>query len=377
MEDKSKLDTILVKVASRCNIDCSYCYVYNMGDDNWSRQQKLISDETVLSICKSLQALLTYQTEIFSIVLHGGEPLLLGTIRLNKLLSSLRSILPEEYPISIQTNGILISNEILNICSEYKVSIAISLDGPKKVHDHFRVNRANKGTYDKVMLGYQMVQSHCDSKFLNAGLLSVIDPDSDPIEVYNFFKSIHAPSVDFLYRDGNHSRLPYGKATKSSVEYGKWMATLIDTYVSDNDYIPIRIVDDMFKVMLGGTVSKEGMGLTDFGILIIDTDGTLMKNDTLKSSFKGADKFMSNHNISSCDLLDFINSEEFLTYKRMQRPSSPDCLSCPILNLCGGGMLLHRWSDEKGFHNTSIYCADQKYLADAMRKHLPIENEVL
>ena len=42
-----QLDTILLKVASRCNINCSYCYVYNQGDTNWQRMPKHMSAATV------------------------------------------------------------------------------------------------------------------------------------------------------------------------------------------------------------------------------------------------------------------------------------------------------------------------------------------
>ncbi len=42
-----QIDTVLIKIASRCNINCSYCYVYNLGDASWARMPKLISDETI------------------------------------------------------------------------------------------------------------------------------------------------------------------------------------------------------------------------------------------------------------------------------------------------------------------------------------------
>ena len=96
----------------------------------------------------------------------------------------------------------------------------------------------------------------------------------------------------------------------------------------------------MLKVLLGGVVSKEGLGITDFAIVIIDTDGTIMKNDTLKSTFNGADKFSQNFNIKDVSLFDFLISKEFIEYCKMQRPTNSKCLSCAELNICGGGMIL-------------------------------------
>ncbi len=364
----STIDTILIKVASRCNIDCSYCYVYHMGDDNWSRQSKFMSDETIEAMCHQMAQLSVSQDKLFSIVLHGGEPFLMGVSRLRKLLSSLRNVLSADYPISIQSNGVLITNEILDVCAEYNASVAISIDGPKEIHDKFRIGHKAEGTFDAVIKGIELLKHHSDATFLNAGLLAVIDPESDPSVVYNFFKTLGAPSVDFLYKDGNFDRLPTGKKSITSVEYGEWMTGLLNAYLTDKEPLPIRIIDDMMKVLLGGISSKEGLGLTDFGIVIIDTDGTIMKNDTLKSTYNGADKFDHQINIKDKNLIDFLDSTEFKDYREMQRPTNANCLSCPNLNLCGGGMILHRWSNENKFDNPSVYCSDQLYFIGNMKK---------
>ncbi len=364
------LDTVLLKVASRCNIDCTYCYVYQMGDDQWTRLGKFMSNETIEAVCTSLQALSKSQASRFSVVLHGGEPLLLGASRLKYLLESLRNVLPLEYPISIQTNGILITTELLDICSTFRASLSVSIDGPRQLHDAQRIKFDGGGTFDEVLRGIEMLESHSDALFLYAGLLAVVDPCSDPQEVYTFFKTIGAPSVDFLYKDGNHCRLPLSKAFFESVEYGSWMASLFNIYISDPDPIRIRILDDMTKAILGGLISKEGMGVSDFGILIIDTDGTIAKNDTLKSSFNGADRFSVSRNIRDTVLGEFLKSDEFQAYRRMQRPSCLQCSLCPELKVCGGGMTLHRWSDDNAFNNPSIYCSDQLYLIGMIRQQL-------
>jgi uncharacterized protein len=112
------------------------------------------------------------------------------------------------------------------------------------------------------------------------------------------------------------------------------------------------------------------LGLTDFAIVIVDTDGTIMKNDTLKSTYNGADKFDQPLNIKAASLLDFLASEEFDEYRKMQRPTNSKCLNCPELHVCGGGMILNRWSKENGFDNPSVYCADQLHLVRAIRKTL-------
>ncbi|RZK44971.1 MAG: radical SAM protein [Hymenobacter sp.] len=370
LEPYAGLDTVLLKIASRCNINCSYCYVYNMGDDNWAHQEKFMTADTLAAVCSSLAELVACQQACFSVVLHGGEPLLLGPNRLAQLLQQLRSVLPMHYPISIQTNGILITKAILDSCAQYQVSVAISLDGPAHIHDRFRVTHGGIGTFTQVLAGIEQLKAHSSATFLNAGLLAVIDPSTDPVEIYHFFKTMGAPSVDFLYKDGNHTALPTGKASFHSLEYGRWMAGLLQAYLTDSEPLPIRVLDDMLKVLLGGVVSKEGLGVTSFGILIIDTDGTFMKNDTLKSSYNGADKFLQPINVRKTSILDFLASDEFDKYRAMQKPTSEKCLTCSELHVCGGGMVLHRWRHDNGFDNVSVYCADQLYLISTMRQLL-------
>lgn len=201
-------------------------------------------------------------------------------------------------------------------------------------------------------------------------MLAVIDPKSNPSEIYSYFKSLRPPSVDFLPRDGNHSRLPYGKSEPSSTECGQWLCRLLDIYLADPDPFRIRILDDLIKLVIGGRGEKEGMGLTDFGILTIDTDGEVTKNDTLKSTRDGADKFSQKWFIGDTPLSEIVESREYLEYHSLQQPSSSVCLTCSDLEICGGGMPLHRWHDESEFDNPSIYCSDQKLIISHIRRRL-------
>ena len=187
----------------------------------------------------------------------------------------------------------MITTEILDLCQENDVTISVSLDGPRHIHDRNRVGFDTVGTYDLVMEGLDRLRSHPAGHQIFSGLLAVIDPSSDATEIYSFFKELTPPSLDFIYRDGNHSRLPPGKASPLSTEYGQWMARLFEAYVADATPIRIRLLDDMVKLVLGGTGTKEGVGLNDYRMLVIDTDGSITKNDTLKSSFDGQTDSMS------------------------------------------------------------------------------------
>lgn len=368
-----RIDTVLVKVASRCNINCTYCYVYNMGDDGWQDMPTLISRETITALADALKEFVRHQSQPFATVLHGGEPLMMGARRLNFLLETLRESLPAHYPISMQTNGMLLTSEIVDLCSRFKVSVSVSLDGPKPVNDRFRLGKKGESTHDSVVAGIETLRNHADSEFLYAGLLSVIDPASDPKTVYEYFKELGAPSIDFLYRDGNHSNMPYGKESFESVEYGEWLGRLLDVYLSDPNPPRVRFLDDIIKLSLGGQGIKEGLGDAEYGIAIVETDGTISKNDTLKSSFNGADKFSQGWSVKTSKLADVFDSTEFKIYHDLQRPTSETCKACAYLKICGGGMPLHRWNRTDGYDNPSIYCNDQKALISKVASRLQSE----
>jgi uncharacterized protein len=129
----------------------------------------------------------------------------------------------------------------------------------------------------------------------------------------------------------------------------------------------------MMRIILGGQGRKEGVGLNDYGIVVIETDGSVTKNDTLKVAHRAADKFERTASVLEGGLSAWLTSPDVESYISLQRPTSSHCVTCPDLAVCGGGMPAHRWSDEKGFDNPTVFCEDQKLLIAAMRRVLAAE----
>jgi uncharacterized protein len=340
-----------------------------MGDEAWKALPKRMRPDTQERAVAQLGELFRRQHYPFAVVLHGGEPLLIGAGRLAELLRALREVLPRECSLSIQTNGVLITDQILNVCAEQGVGLSVSLDGPAHIHNANRVDRRDRPSHAGVVAGIERLKNHPAARELFSGVLAVVDPQSSPAEVYGYFKNLTVPSVDFLYRDGNRSVLPYGKSSIDSVEFGNWLRGILDLYLRDPAPPRIRVLDDMMKLILGGSGLKEGVGLTDFGIAVIDTDGSITKTDTLKSSAPG-DRFEEPWSVHTHELGDVVLSEEFSYYHSQQRPTSQVCLGCPELNVCGGGMLTHRYDEQSGYENPTVFCADQKLVIERMREVL-------
>ena len=176
--------------------------------------------------------------------------------------------------------------------------------------------------------------------------------------------------MSFPLPDGNHSRLPPGKTGFESHEAGAWLSNLFDVYMSDPHPVPVRVLDDLVRLLLGGSATKEGVGQALNAILIVDTDGTITKNDTLKSTSDGADRYSESWSVHSHSLHEFARTAAFREHVEMQRPTASQCQRCPELVVCGGGMPLYRWSDKRGFDNPSVYCADHLFLISHVRQYL-------
>ena len=263
----------------------------------------------------------------------------------------------------------MLSVPIVDICAAHRTTISVSLDGPAEIHDQFRVDLRQRSTHAAVIKGLEVLRAHPAGNDLFSGVLAVVDPTSSAKSVYAYFKNLGVPSVDFLYRDGNYMRLPFGKAAPLSIEYGEWMVRILDQYLSDPAPFRIRILDDLIQLVLGGVGLKEGVGLTDYGILVIDTDGTIKKNDTLKSTPRG-NSFERTWRIGLDHLRDIACSPAFQAYHAAQRPTAPACLACQELLVCGGGMVTHRYSEEARYNNPTIFCADQKHLIEKIRQRV-------
>jgi uncharacterized protein len=365
-----RLDTILLKVTSRCNINCSYCYVYHQGDTSWQRMPKHMTLATVEDVLRQLATLYEDQQHPFAIVLHGGEPLLLPRRILETLLHGLADRLPPTCTRSVQTNGTLIDDDLLELCLRTNTTLSVSLDGPADVNDAFRIAFNGEGTCARTSAGIARIRQHPKASRIFTGVLCVVDPDSNARRVYDFFKSLAVPSVDFLFKDGNHAKLPLGKSSIESTEYGRWLAAVWDCYINDPDPPRIRVLDDLGRLLLGGSSVKEGCGRTLYGIAVIDTDGTITKNDTLKSTYDGADRFEKTWSVSMGRLSEIASSPEFIEYSQLQHPTSSVCQACSLLRVCGGGMPLSRWHPETGLANPSIYCADYKLVIGHIQETL-------
>lgn len=146
--DENILDRITLHIANDCNLNCTYCYAKGGRYDG---PKKLISKEKAIEI---IDFFIKNFKRINSIVFFGGEPLL--NIKVIKKTCAYVRDLFEKKKITylpefvIITNGTIINSEIIKLICDYKITITVSIDGPKEINDLHRIDKDNQGTYDKI-----------------------------------------------------------------------------------------------------------------------------------------------------------------------------------------------------------------------------------
>ncbi len=353
------VNCLVVKVASRCNINCKYCYMYNHADQSYKLQPKFISKDIILKLKEKIKNhCIKHTLKKFYIVLHGGEPLLMSIIDLRFFLNTINSLHDEigvKIVFGVQTNGILLNKEYCDLLNEYNVGIGISLDGNESTNDQNRVDKKGKGTYQSVKKGIIELENN---RITNFGALSVVNIDSNPIETYETFKEVGFKACNFLLIDENYDTLESQNDILTEHKTSKWLIELFDYWYNQENSTRIQIpkFEDFINFILGADGGTESYGIGNNTLAVIETNGDIEPLDVLKICGEEFTKHKFNISINEIDDVFQSNLVETYYYTKTYLPKK--CLACPVKEICGGGYLPHRYSSKNGFNNPSIYCND-------------------
>jgi uncharacterized protein len=348
--------------------------MYNMGDHSYSTQPHRMSYSTAQAL---LERVATYCREQgidqVEFTFHGGEPLLAGMDFYRHFVSlAQRILLPTVTPAySMQTNGTLLTREWRDLLCELRISFGISLDGTERAHDANRVTHGGRGSYRRVRQAIDGALSDDRTKnSLFAGVLTVIDLDTDPLETYRHFKEIGLQNCDFLLPDGTHDRPPPGMTPQSSsTPYAEWLIRLFDEWFDREDAsFHIRMFEEIIGLLFRPGPGNDSLGGGRNGILVIEADGGIEPIDVLKICGDGFTKL--GLSVHTNEIRDAYSARLVQLYHAGVAESCDTCKSCPIVNVCGGGYLPHRYRRDNGFDNPTVYCHDLMKLITHIRSRV-------
>lgn len=353
----------ILKVHSRCNLSCDYCYMYEMADQGWRSQPRRMARATVdtvaMRIAEHARAKLLDRIDV---VLHGGEPLLAGVDRLRYTIETVRAACaPDvEARFSVQTNGVLLDSPFLDLFREHDVRVGVSLDGDEEGHDRHRKSANGQGSFQSVCAGVNRLNAE-PYRHLFSGLLSTVELRNDPVNTYEAMLEFQPPGIDFLLPHGNWESPPPGRPPDTSTPYGDWLVAIFDRwYGSPGKRTRVRLFEEITMLLFGRPSSGEAVGLTPVAIVVVETNGQIEQVDTLKSAYAGAAAttlHVSRDPFEAALLLPSIAARQIRGLAL-----ADECRECHLQEICGAGIYAHRYRGGSGFRNPTVYCHDLQHL---------------
>jgi uncharacterized protein len=254
---------------------------------------------------------------------------------------------------ALQTNGVLLDDEWCEFLHENHFLICLSIDGPKELHDLYRVDKKQKSTFDAVMLGLGFLKKHK----VDFNTLTVVNRANSqkPLEVYRFLKEIGSEFLQFIplverQIPGRDLSPPpeAGDADESIVtpwsveakQYGKFLCTIFDEWVCHD--VGSTFVQ-LFDVALG-----NWMGLGSSLCVFAEKCGAAMaiehNGDLYSCDHYVYPKFHLG-NILNRDLGAMARSPQQVKFGSDKQDSLPRyCRNCEVRFACNGECPKHRFT---------------------------------
>lgn len=367
--DWSPMRQFVCKLASRCNLNCDYCYIYQHVDQSWREQPRRMSLETAAQLGRRIREHAEkHSLPGVDVTLHGGEPLLAGIGYVEEWMKAVSSHCGQtQIQFQMQTNGTFFNEQALDLCLKWNVRVGLSMDGPRSTNDRHRVGFKGESSFDDTERAAKLLSSPKGQEIWS-GFLAVIDLESDPLEVYRYFKSYSPRSIEFLLPLSNYESRPPGKTVEEfdNTPYADWLlAIFYEWFYERPQTISIRRFRDIIALLGNAKSASEEWGLHPIDFAVVESNGSIEAVDTLKTTYPGACYLGLNVFDNSFD--DVLTSPMVLERQQRWARLCDTCRACPLVEVCGGGYFPHRYSSTNGFQNPSIYCTDLKKIIPEIR----------
>jgi uncharacterized protein len=244
---------VFVKPAgAACNLACRYCYYLGKANAGPSGITTQMSDDLLENYIA--QHIAASPDEIVRFSWHGGEPTILGVDYFRKIVDIQRRLRPVGRTITngMQTNGTLLDEEWGEFLSAEGFAVGLSVDGPREIHDRYRLSRGGKPSFKETMRGYRILRWHG----VPVDILCVVGAHNvrRPAEVYRFFKKIGAAYVTFLPLVERRPGEPGGVSPESvpAEAWGGFLCAVFDEWLAgDIGRIKVQIIEEAARTAFG------------------------------------------------------------------------------------------------------------------------------
>jgi len=266
------LHTTVKPAGSACNLDCTYCYY--LGKDKLLNQKngRLPDDLLERFIADYISS---QDVKEIAFTWHGGEPTLLGIDYFRRVVELQKKHTPAGRRVSndLQTNGTLLDDEWCAFLAENRFLVGLSIDGPRELHDAYRLTRKGSSSFAAVFAAAQRLQNHG----IPFSTLTTVNRKNAlrPLEVYRFLRdevgtaymqfipcveprrfekrSPGYPADNAPVASGGHGAaagyllLGVTDWSVGAADWGSFLAQIFDEwYASDEGRVKINLFETMF-----------------------------------------------------------------------------------------------------------------------------------
>lgn len=371
---------LLVKPAgAACNLGCQYCFFLSK-ENLYQDESYLMSNATLENYIKQLMA--SSSGPQVDVAWQGGEPMLRGLEFYKRSVQLAEQYRQPHQRIlhTIQTNGTLIDDEWAAFFKQHNYLVGISIDGPRELHDTYRVSKRGEGSFDDVIRGWSTLRKHN----VDVNILCTINASNaeQPLEVYRFFRDelqaeyiqlipiVERATVDTIaFADRGWGGLkgtdrPLYKqegnlVTKRSVtaaQFWNFLISIFDEWVQRDVG---KVFVTTFDIALGSWMGQHNACIeapTCGNALVMEHNGDVYSCD----HFVEPDYKLGN--IKQTTLQALVTSEQQRRFGQNKYDTLPKyCKECPVLFACYGECPRNRFiQTPDGEDGLNYLCAGYK-----------------
>lgn len=199
MRDKGprRFHVMIKPTGSACNLNCTYCFYLSKSSLTNGPSGGRMSFETLELLIKEYIEGVTGNEIVFS--WQGGEPTLMGIDFFKKAISLQKKYSKPGQNIEndLQTNGTLLNNEWCVFLKENNFLVGLSIDGPKDIHDNYRIANNGDPTFDKVVASAKLLKKY-GVPFNTLTCVNRLNAKR-PLDVYRFLRrEIGSTYIQFI-----------------------------------------------------------------------------------------------------------------------------------------------------------------------------------
>lgn len=320
-----------------CNLDCKYCY--------FLKKEKLypdgsfrMSDETLETYTR--QYIEAQRVPDVNFYWQGGEPTLMGLEFFQKAIAYQKKYQRPGILINniFQTNGTTLDDDWCQFFKANDFLIGLSLDGPRQIHDAYRVDKGGQPTFERVMNGIKLLKAHAVDFNI---LTTVHGANADqPLDVYRFLRDeVEAQFIQFIpivERDNATGNQEGDQVTKRSVtgeQYGNFLIAIFDEWVrQDVGKTFVQVFDISLAAWLGQQAGLCIFEPTCGQALAVEHNGDVYSCDHfVEPNFRLG-------NIHETPLQKLVVLPQQISFGKDKQDKLPNyCRECEVRFVCNGG----------------------------------------